>query len=95
MAGREPRVSISHWAYKFICEQGGAVYLWTNPAEGGFVTVSASASRPPDVRFQNGRTREGVLVFAEEGFVTEHIKVGLRRLPRAKLVAHTEGLGGD
>jgi hypothetical protein len=57
-------------------------------AGGGFVKVSVAVTRPPAIRFQDGRNHDGVLVFVEEGFVIVPVSVLLRRFPRTELVAY-------
>ena len=93
-------LAVSPPALRFVQEQGGRLFVWSEEFGGGFAVLRASAQPPPGGReFSQHRLAHLVLFLALEDVAGGEVRVDLSRWPRRRLVARSSKAavlpGGD
>ena len=93
-------LAVSPPALRFVQEQGGRLFVWSEEFGGGFAVLKASAEAPPGGReFSEHRLAHLVVFLALGDAGGGEVTVDLSRWPRRRLVARSSKAavlpGGD
>ena len=93
-------LTVSPSALRFVQEEGGRLFIWSEEFGGGFAVLKASAEAPPGGReFSEHRLAHLVVFLALGDVAGGDLTVDLSRWPRRRLVARSSKAavlpGGD